>query len=184
MGDAPVPVLVVTGPIGAGKTTITQAIGEALAGARMPHTLVDMDWLRDSFPAPPGDRFNTRLGYRNLADLARNSRETGSERFVIADVVESRSDRAHYLRAIPGAVVIVVRLAVDPAENRRRIAYRAAGDDDPWEVERAAELVGVMEANDVADFVVDTTGRSPDAIARDILDRLGWLPDAERGVDP
>ena len=175
MADAQVPVIVVTGPIGAGKTTITRAIGDVLADARIPHTLVDMDWLRDSFPAPAGDRFNSRLGHRNLADLARNSRAAGSERFVIADVVESRADRENYQWAIPGAVVTVVRLAVDPEENRRRIAYRAAGNDDPWEVERAAELVGIMEANDVADVVIDTTSRSPGAVARDILSRIGWV---------
>jgi chloramphenicol 3-O-phosphotransferase len=134
-----------------------------------------MDWLRDSFPAPPGDRFNTRLGYRNLAALARNSRETGSERFVIADVVEARADRVHYLRASPGAEVTVVRLAVEQEENRRRNAHRAAGNDDPWEVERAAELVGIMEANDVADLVIDTTSRAPDAVARDLLARVGWI---------
>ncbi len=175
MADATVPVLVVTGPIGAGKTTVTRSIGDALSDAGIPHTLIDMDWLRDSYPAPPDDRFNTRLGFRNLAAVARNSREAGSDRFVIADVVESRSDRAQYRRAIPGAAVTVVRLVVDPEENRRRIAYRAAGDDDPWEVERAAELVGIMEANDVADLVIDTTGRTPRAIARDILGRVGWV---------
>jgi chloramphenicol 3-O-phosphotransferase len=177
VADGPVPVLVVTGPIGAGKTTVTQAIGDALAAAGVPHALIDMDWLRASFPVPPGDRFNTRLGYRNLAAVARTFREAGSGRFVIADVVETREQLGEYMAAVPGASVTVVRLAVDAGENRRRIAHRAAGNDDPWEVDRAAELVGIMEANAVADLVIDTTGRSPGAIARDILTRLGWLPD-------
>ncbi len=174
MADASVPVLVITGPIGVGKTTVTQSIGQVLAEAGVPHAAIDMDWLRNSWPHPAGDRFNTRVGFSNLAAVAANFREAGSGRFVIADVVEARSDRESYQRAIPGAEVTVVRLAADPVENRRRIAYRAAGDDEPWEVERATELVGIMEANDVADVVIDTTGRSPHAIARDILDRLGW----------
>jgi adenylylsulfate kinase-like enzyme len=179
MADAPVPVLVVTGPIGAGKTTVTQAIGHLLTASDVPHAAIDMDWLRDAWPQPADDRFNTRLGYRNLADVARNCREAGSGRFVIADVVETREQRREYARAISGAEVTVVRLAVDPDENRRRIARRADGDDDPWEVTRAAELVGIMETNAVADLVIDTTGRSPKAVARDILTRLGWLPIAE-----
>lgn len=177
MADAAVPVIVLTGPIGAGKTTVTWAIGDALTQAGVPHTLIDMDRLRDSFPAPPGDRFNTRLGYRNLTDVARNGRAAGSSRFVIADVVETREQRWEYEAAIPGAVVTVVRLAVDPDENRRRIAGRAAVDVDAWEMNRAAELVGIMETNGIGDLVVNTTGRSPAIIARDILVRLGWLPD-------
>jgi adenylylsulfate kinase len=177
MGEATMPVLVVTGPIGAGKTTITLAIGDALAAAGIPHALVDQDWLRASWPPPSGDRFNTRLGFRNLADVARNARAAGSGRFVIADVVETRDQRREYEAAIPGAIVTVVRLAVDPEENRARIARRANGDVDAWEIERAAELVEIMEANAVADLVIDTCGRAPDAIARDILARLGWLPD-------
>jgi adenylylsulfate kinase-like enzyme len=181
MADAPVPVLIVTGPIGAGKTTITQHIGHLLAARRVPHAAIDMDWLRDSWPQPAGDRFNTRVGYRNLAAIARNYREAGSDRFIIADVVETHEQRREYEAAIPGADVTVVRLAVDAKENRRRIAHRAASNDDPWEVDRAAELTGIMETNAVADVVVDTTGRSPDAIARDILVGLGWLPE---GANP
>lgn len=184
MADAPVPVLVVTGPIGAGKTTITQHIGHLLGARRIPHAAIDMDWLRDSWPQPAGDRFNTRVGYRNLAAIARNYRETGSDRFIIADVVETLKQRHEYEAAIPGADVTVVRLAVDQEENRRRIAHRAAGNDDPWEVDRAAELVNIMETNAVADVVVDTTGRSPNTIAREILDRLGWLPNLEGEAGP
>jgi adenylylsulfate kinase-like enzyme len=180
MADESVPVIVVTGPIGAGKTAITRAIGDALTDAGISHTLIDMDWLRDSYPAPPGDRFNTRLGYRNLADVGRNSRAAGSGRFVIADVVETREQRREYEAAIPGAIVTVVRLLVDADENRRRIARRATGDVDAWEIARAAELTGIMAENGIGDLVIDTTDRSPAAIARDILARLGWRPEDAR----
>jgi predicted kinase len=177
MPERPIPVLVVTGPIGVGKTTVSQQLGSLLSAREIPHTVIDMDWLRDTWPQPADDRFNARLGFRNLADVARNSRAAGSGRFVIADVVESRRDHGRYREAIPGASVTVVRLTVDTAENRARIARRANGDDDPWEVERAAELVRIMEDNDVADLIIDTTGRPPGAIAREIATHLGWLGD-------
>lgn len=171
-----VPVVVITGPIGMGKTTVSQHLGDLLTAREIPHTVIDMDWLRDTWPRPADDRFNTRLGFRNLADVARNSLEAGSERFVIADVVESRHDHERYRQAIPGADVRVVRLTADMDVNRERISRRAGEDEDPWEATRAAELVAIMEANDVADMVIDTTGRRPGDIAREIASRIGWLP--------
>ncbi len=176
--DGTVPVVVITGPIGVGKTATTVQLGDLLSDAGIPHTAIDMDWLRATHPRPVDDRFNARLGHRNLADVARNSRKAGSERFVIADVVESRRDRENYCQAIPGAEVMVVRLTADMDTIRARIAHRASGDDDPWEVERAAELIAIMDANDVADVLIDTTGRTPREVASQIADRLGWLPDA------
>ncbi|HYH12051.1 MAG TPA: AAA family ATPase [Thermomicrobiales bacterium] len=171
-----IPVVVITGPIGVGKTTVTQHLGYLLSAHEVPHTVIDMDWLRDTWPQPADDRFNSRLGHRNLADVARNSIEVGSERFVIADVVESRQHRENYREAIPGADVRIVRLSVDMEVNRERISRRANGDEDPWEAARAGELVDIMEANNVADVVIDTTGRRPKDIAREIADWLGWLP--------
>lgn len=177
---ARVPVLVVTGPVGVGKTTVTLALGDLLAAAGLPHTLVDMDWLRSTWPAPRDDRFHTGLGYRALAALAREARAAGSGRFVIADVVETWAQRDEYARAIPGAEVTVARLLADLGTIEARIARRAAGADDPWEPRRAAELIGIMDANAVADLTIDTTGLAPMEIAREIAARLAWLSDEGR----
>lgn len=176
MTEMNVPAVVITGPIGVGKTTISQQLGHLLTALEVPHTVIDMDWLRDTWPQPPDDRFNTRLGYRNLADMARNSREAGSRCFVIADVVETRDQRENYRQAIPGAEITVVRLTAGMDTIRRRISHRANGADDPWESQRAVELIAIMDANDVADLAIDTTGRTPEDIAGEIATRLGWRP--------
>ena len=177
MTETPFPVVVITGPIGVGKTRTAQALGDLLETHGVARTVIDMDWMRDTWPQPADDRFNTRLGYRNLADTVRNSREAGSGRAVLADVVESREQRACYRDAIPDAEVHVVRLTADMEAIRQRIAHRASGVDETWELERTAELASIMDAGKVGDVVIDTTGRTPDDVAREIAVWLGWLPD-------
>jgi len=44
-----------------------------------------------------------------------------------------------------------------------------------WHLKRAIELAPLMDARRVEDLLVETDGRDPMNIARDILLRLGWL---------
>jgi adenylylsulfate kinase len=166
--------VIVTGPVGVGKTTMVERLGDHLTERGLAHSLIDMDWLRSTWPRPTHDPYNTALGYRNLIDVARNALAQGSSRFVIADVVETPSQRLRYEAAIPGALVTIVRLTATIEEIRRRIAHRAGGDPDPWETDRAAELIRIMSINDVGDLVIDTTGLTPRQVASDILARLDW----------
>jgi adenylylsulfate kinase len=167
-------VMIVTGPIGVGKTTMLEQLAAHLTERRVAHSLIDMDWLRAVRPRPTNDPYHSALGYRNLADVARNALAVGATHFVIADVVETRSQRSRYQAAIPGAMVTIVRLTADIDVIRQRIAHRADGDPDPWEADRAAELVGIMSTNNVGDLVIDTTDRTPRQVASDILARLDW----------
>lgn len=179
---SPFHVVIITGPVGVGKTTTAVALSELMTDLGLSHTLVDMDALTATWPRPADDRFNERLGFRNLADVVRNGREAGSERLVIAAVVESREGRERYREVIPGAEVTVIRLVAPIERIRERITARnsIAGWSEagvPWEKDRAAELIAIMDANDVADVIIDTTDRSPNGIAQEIAQWLGWLPE-------
>ena len=173
-----VPVLVVTGPVGVGKTTIAGDISALLADAGIPHACVDVDALRDTWPAPPGDRFNTELGLRNLAAIWRNFRTAGAERVILADVVERRSDLDGYRTAIPGAEVTLVRLRASVAILQARVGQREAGAGREWHLLRAAELATQMDRDALEDILIETDGRPPESIAREILVRTRWLPEA------
>lgn len=105
-----VPVLVVTGPVGVGKTTVALAASELLDQRGISHALVDADWLRWRYPRSSHDPFETALGLRNLAAVWANYRAAGAGRLILADVMESREAVTAYLSAVPGAEVVVVRL--------------------------------------------------------------------------
>ena len=171
-----IPVMVVTGPVGVGKTTIATEISALLAEAGIPHACVDMDGLRDAWPAPPDDRFNSALGLRNLAAIWRNFQAAGTQRLILADVVEQRSDLDGYRAAVPGAEVTLVRLRASVATLEERVERREAGVGRDWHLHRAAELAAQMDHDALEDLLIETDGRSPDDIAREILTRSAWLP--------
>lgn len=173
-----IPVLVVTGPVGIGKTTTAGDISALLADAEIPHACVDVDALRDAWPAPSGDRFNTALGLKNLAAIWRNFQAAGAERVILADVVEQRGDLDGYRAAIPGAVVTLVRLRASVTILQARVAQREAGAGREWHLLRAAELAEQMDRDALEDILIEMDGRTPEAIAHEILARTRWLPNA------
>lgn len=166
--------LIVTGPVGVGKTTVASAIADLLDASDIPCALVDMDALRACFPRPAEDPFHTALGYRNLAALWRNFRAAGAERLVLADVVESR-DLLPYRQAVPEAEITVVRLTASRATIARRLRGREDGEALAWHLARAEELTSVMERAGIGDVVIDADRTTPSELATGILRRIGWL---------
>lgn len=175
--------MVVTGPVGGGKTTVVAAVSDVLDRAAIPHATVDADHLRWCYPSPPADPFRIALGLRNLAALRANDRAVGAERLVLAAAVETRDDLAAYRAAVPGAALLVVRLMAPLATIERRPAGRDAGDVLAWHRRRAAELTAIMARTRVEDLLLETADRSPAEIAREALVRANW-PGVPSHPDP
>ena len=169
-----VPVLVLNGSVGVGKTTIGHAISDILAGVEWPHAFVDRDALCVSWP--PSGRYNDDLAKRNLAAVWMNFRAHGAERLIVAGVLES-SDEVDALRdTVPGAAIIVCRLRASPAVLEKRLRAREHGDSLEWHLARFVELETILEGSAVDDFSIENDGRSPVAVAHEVLARAGWLP--------
>jgi adenylylsulfate kinase-like enzyme len=50
-----VPVLLITGPVGAGKSTVAGEAARLLREANIPHALVDLAWIEQCWPVPADD---------------------------------------------------------------------------------------------------------------------------------
>jgi adenylylsulfate kinase-like enzyme len=168
--------LLVTGPVGVGKTTVAEAVGGRLTEAEVPHAVIDLDWLRYSWPSPADDPFHLALELRNLSAVARNYAEAGAQRLVLAGVVESRADRERYAEVL-GAKLTVCRLKADLSVIRQRLVSRHRdGEDLQWHLNRAAELEQIYASAWVEDFVV-AAGRPVAEVAQDVI---SWWLAAER----
>src|SRR5262249_61706751 len=129
-----------TGPVGVGKTSAGAAVAGRLATAGTSYAFVDADALRWYGPTPHDDPFGERVGLSNLAAVWATFREAGTERLVLADVVESGAKVDGYRAAIPGAEIVVARLRATLVTLEGRLRGRESGDDLAWHLPRAPEL--------------------------------------------
>lgn len=164
----------------ADRETAAAEVSELLDAAGVAHAFVDVDSLRWCYPRPPDDRFRTVLAMRNLAAIWPNFRVYGATHLILADVLEARADLARYEAAVPSATITVVRLRAPLETLIARVQQRERGSALDRQIQRVTELAAKMDRDQVEDLLVETDGKSVTTIAREVLGRIGWLPEGLR----
>ncbi|GIH18657.1 hypothetical protein Raf01_68290 [Rugosimonospora africana] len=177
MHQTPIRALLLTGTVGSGKTTVAETVGDLLSDAGIAHAVIDVDWLRRSWPCPPDDPFNGGMALRNLRAVAQNYLRAGCARLVLAGVLESRVERDAYQDAVT-VPLTVCRLRVDLSTIRQRLIRRHENDDDGlrWHLNRSGELDRILEQARVEDVVVDATTTSIRETAEAVMAAIRWSP--------
>ncbi len=164
--------LVVTGPIGVGKTAVLNAADHLLVEAEIPHATVELEEIARYWKAPAESRQGMIVS--NLASLWSNFAARGADRLLLAGIIE-RHDQLRDLRdAIPGAQVTVIRLHAPLALIEERIRGREPSPED--ELDGARWLAPRMETSAVEDHVAENGTRPLPEVASEVLRLAGWLP--------
>jgi adenylylsulfate kinase len=167
--------LLISGTVGAGKTSVAEKVGDLLSEAGGPNAVIDVDWLCQSWPSPAGDRFNQAMALRNLRSVARNYVEARAVGIALAGVLETRVERDHYQDALE-IPLSVCRLRVGLELVRTRLAHRHRGEEAAldWYLNRAGELDRILEAACVEDFTVGVSDLSLTVAAEAVIRAAGW----------
>ncbi|MFF9511461.1 hypothetical protein ACF1BU_34620 [Streptomyces sp. NPDC014724] len=168
--------LLINGTVGVGKTSVAEGVGDLLAAAEIPNAVIDLDWLRQSWPTPSGDRFNFGMMLRNLRSIAVNYLAAGAVRLVLAGVIEDPEDRKLCSDAI-GVDLSVCRLHADLPVIHQRLMRRHENEPEAlrWHLARAGELTAILEQAAVDDFTVDAATRPVGQVAAEVTSKAGWL---------
>lgn len=157
--------LIITGPVGVGKSKVSEAVSEILSQNKIPNAVIDMDYLRCVYPSPLNDRFNANLGYKNLYVMWPNYEAMGIRNLIIPNVVESREEIERFKESVPNAIITVIRLNAEVSTMHKRLENREIGDSLIWHKKRAIELKSQFEQKNLEDLVIETEGKSLNEVA-------------------
>lgn len=173
MTSPAVPLLIISGSLGSGKTTVLSEASDLLTEAGISHAAIDLDCLAVMHPRrePHGEG----LALANLASVWPNYASAGAERLLVARVVERRSELDAYRAAVPGAEIVVCRLTAPVWLMHERLRVREPGMFLDAALARSRELDAILEREGVEDYVVDNgPGRPVGDAAREALRGAGW----------
>ena len=169
-----VQLLIITGPVGVGKTSVGEELSGFLETHGVAHTFVDLDGLAKTYPRPRDDRFGEQLALKNLNAVWGNAFETGVRNLIIARVVESLAGIQRIKEAVGAARCTVVQLSACDETLIARVRRREQGAGRDWHEHRALELSAQLRGAGLADHIVDTDDKYLDAIAREIRFCIAW----------
>jgi predicted kinase len=164
-------VLVISGSMGAGKTTLMGEISDLLTAADIRHAAVELDTLALGHLRAGADELQSQ----NRSAMWRRFSELGISRLVVSGAIDSDARRKEICGAIPGARLVVCRLRAPLEVMQARVRLREPGMLQEQFVARVQTLDAALDAAALDDFSVDNDERSITDVARDVLRLAQWM---------
>src|SRR5438045_2960312 len=165
--------LIITGTMGSGKTTVLAEASDILALRHIMHAAIDLDALGlGHFPAAAS---SDGVMYRNLQSVCKNYASHDVNRLLLARAIENRAELELCRRVVSAANTVICRLTASIEAIQQRVQMRELGVLQREYVARVAELNAILDRARLEDFIITTENRSPTDAARETLVKAGWI---------
>jgi len=154
--------VLITGPPGAGKTSVLTALVDALSDDDVAHAGIEVEMLEWAHPALTDEQWT-----RHLSTMCGLYRKGGHHLLLIAQTVETDDDLTMLCEAVGAEEYFLVRLEAQSATLVKRIIER---EPPSWSglatlVAHAQKLAISMRALRGVDLVLSTEGERPEDVA-------------------
>ena len=185
MPEPQVRILILAGPAGVGKSTLSWEVSAQLRQSGHPHVVPDSDELDRAWPLSAAER--TALNQANLAAFWSNATKLGHDRLVLVGVfLHFEVDREWIVATIPGALITRVVLQASDQELAQRVQAREIGSEANEQLTRTLRQAQRFRRLNARSYdVLHTDGLSVPELARQVIERAGWsTPTASHPVSP
>lgn len=170
-----IPIVIISGPVGVGKSVVGGEVAEVLERNKTPHTFIDFDQIRYTYPRPADDPWGNRLGLENLTAIWRNCSRSGSLNLIISYVVEDTSFIDMLMESIPEGNVSTIQLSAELETLKTRLSGREIGSKLNWHINRAGELAtSLADESTPSNYRINTDNRTVTDIAEEIVNNIKW----------
>lgn len=166
-------ILLLTGTVGSGKTTVAAAIGEQLADILLSNAVIDLDWLGW---VNAGDDFHDydQLIMQNMISIWPNYRAIGVQYLILARALLHREPLDILANAFPNTSITVFRLIASKDTIEKRLSQRDAGRTLREHLEEMDKMNQLMDKLSLEHATVNNDGLSAEETARRIINITGW----------
>jgi cytidylate kinase len=165
--------LIITGSMGAGKTSVLAEASDILSLRHIVHAAIDLDAL--SLAHLPSAATNDGVMYRNLQSVCQNYAALGVTRILLARAMEDRAELELCRSVVAAANTQVCRLTAGISTMQQRVKMRETGMLQQQFVDRVAILDAILDRTRLEDFTIINEGRSLNDVAQEMLMKAGWI---------
>jgi len=165
--------LIITGSMGAGKTSVLAEASDILALRHIVHAAVDLHAL--GLAHLPSAAANDGAMYRNLEAVCRNYAALGVTRLLLARAMEDRAELELCRSVVAAANTQVCRLTAGMDTMQQRVKMRESGVLQVQFVDRVVTLDAILDRARLEDFLVINEDRPINNVAKEMLIKAGWI---------
>ena len=165
--------LIITGTMGAGKSSALGEASDILALKGITHAAIDLDSL--GLALLPSAASSDGAMYRNLQSVCANYSSLGVRRLLLARAIENCAELELCSGIVSASNTVVCRLTASIEAMEQRVRLRESGVSQRDYVARVAELNTILDRARLENFTITNENRPLNDVAHEVLVKAGWI---------